>query len=272
MGLSQEAFAKQLGVSRNYVSMIEGGREPSAAILRLLDIIEEQRNAGNSGPRSQLRLAREARGLSVAELAKLVGYSVATYQEIENGRSQMGEKMVAKVAKVLGLSKEELMDGGDHPPERGVERGTFGTVPELRMGPGMEKSRVKFVPLLSMAQCGTMHAYDDSAYAHDGFIAFNCNDPKAFALTLAGDSMQPRYDPGDVAVVYPSFPPRNGDLVIARLLDDEGGDVMFKVYQPNGERVSLISYNPVYPPLDLARSSFQWIYPVSSVTKVLRQS
>ncbi len=269
-----------MGISTKYVGMIERDEkpgDPDSSLGRLLAIYEAEGLPGSNKPtmeqggaRAKLRRAREAKGLKISELAKMVGYSVAVYQDIEDGRSQMGEKMAVKVASALGIPLEELTDGSDHPPERGVERGTFGTIPEIRMGPGMEKSRVKFVPLLSMAQCGTMHAYDDSAYAHDGFIAFNCNDPKAFALTLAGDSMQPRYDAGDVAVVYPSFSPRNGDLVIARLIDDEGGDVMFKVYQASKDLVTLASYNPIYEPLKWPRSAFQWIYPVQSVTKVLR--
>lgn len=40
LGLSQEAFAKRLGVSRNYVSMIEQGREPSASLKRLIETLE----------------------------------------------------------------------------------------------------------------------------------------------------------------------------------------------------------------------------------------
>lgn len=286
-GLSREATGKLLGISGKYVGMIERDEKPvdaDSSLARLFAMLEaedpderhqapESTGGGNSHTvtaRAKLKAAREAKGLSIAALAKAVGYTPSVYRDIEEGSSQMGEKMVAKVAKVLGIAPEDLTNGGDHVPERGAIRGTFGTVPQLRMGPGMESSRVKFVPLLSMAQCGTMHSYDDTAYAHDGFIAFDSKDPQAFAVTLAGDSMQPRYDAGDVAVVYPGSTARNGDLVIARLTDKEGGDVMFKVFQAAGEQVKLSSYNPTYQPLEWHRSAFQWVYPVASVTKVFR--
>lgn len=225
--------------------------------------------AGYGGARSKLKAARLAAGLNVQQLAKAVGYSVATYQDIEDGRSQMGEKMAAKVARVLGIPVEDLTNGSDHPPERGGMAGTFGTTPEIVMGPGMENARAKFVPLLSMAQCGAMMAYDDTAYDHSGFVCFNPQDPRAFAVKLAGDSMQPKFDAGDVAVIYPSKPARNGGVVIAKLREEHGGDVMFKLYSSAGGAVTLTSYNPAYPPMTWPREAFAWVYPVAQVTKEL---
>jgi predicted transcriptional regulator len=43
LGLSQEEFAKLLGVSRVYVMMLETGkRKPSSVLKRLLDCLEEK--------------------------------------------------------------------------------------------------------------------------------------------------------------------------------------------------------------------------------------
>lgn len=263
MRLSQEDFAKQLGISRNYVSMIELGREPSEALIKLFDRLEKEHLPQETGARSKLKKLREAKGLTALQLAKQVGYSVSVYQDIEEGRSQMSRKMAERVAKALECDLEELIDGSDHPPANGTHFGTFGETPAIVTPPGM---KAKFVPLLSMAQCGSMMAYDDTAYAHDGFVAFNCDDPKAFAVTLAGDSMSPVFSAGDVAVIHPSKTPRNGGVVIARLNE---GDVMMKLYQSTGERITLSSYNPAFPPMTFNRRDFVWIYSVASVTKVL---
>lgn len=46
MGLSQDKFAQQLGVSRNYVSMLETGRQPSQALLNLIERLEEEQAGG----------------------------------------------------------------------------------------------------------------------------------------------------------------------------------------------------------------------------------
>lgn len=276
LGLSQEAFAKRLGVSRNYVSMIEQGREPSDSLKLLVERLEADQAGGTAreetaatygSPRSLLRFMREKKGFSQAQFARELGYSsLAVYQEIEEGVSSMGEKMARKAAAILGVEAEQLMSGSDHPPSRDGLIGTFGAQPDLQLPPGM---KAKYVPLLSMAQCGTMMAYDDGAYTHDGFLAINPHDGKAFAVTLAGDSMTPRFEPGDVALVYPSKAPRNGDVVIAKLNEDHGGDVMLKLYQAARDDVTLSSYNPAYPPMSFPRSAFAWIYPIGMVSKIL---
>ena len=221
---------------------------------------------GFGGARARLKQAREAKGLSLKDFCKATGYSELIYKGIEDGSSNMSRKMAEKVAKVLDLDVSDLLDGSDHPPANGLHHGTVGETPELKMPPGQ---KARFVPLLSMAQCGRMMAYDDSAYDHSGFIALNPKDGKAFALTLAGDSMIPDIRPGDTALVYPSFPPKNGGVVIARLNDDHGGDVMLKLYQQSGNNVTLSSYNPAFPPMSFQRSDFLWIYPVAAVTRIL---
>lgn len=218
-----------------------------------------------TGARAKLKDARLAKGMTPSQLARAIGYSqTSTYLDIEEGRSQMGEKMAHKAAKILGIDVSDLMDGSDHPIERGSAQGTFGALPDIQLPPGM---KAKYVPLIAMAQCGTSMAWDDGGYTGEGFLAFNPQDPKAFAVTLSGDSMIPRIEPGDVALIYPSKPPKNGCVVIARLNEDNGGDVMVKLYQANGERVTLSSYNPAYPPMQYSRADFAWIYPVAKITK-----
>lgn len=285
-GLSQPQMGDLLGVTGKYVSMLERGvKEVSekSSLVRLLKVMEEkdveQIHAPSTydepatyGARFSLKQAREAKGLSVKELAGKVGYSVSTYQDIEEGHAQMGEKMAHKVASALGLDVSILMNGADEPPSRSIPFGTFGAVPDIGRGPGMEKANIRYIPLLSWAQCGKMGtAFDDTAYTKEGFIAFDAEDRKAFAVNLYGDSMSPIYGPGDVAIVYPSEQPTSGDLVIARLTEEEGGDVMFKIYQGSADRVVLTSYNPAYAPMQFTRKQFMWIYPVDAVNKKVRR-
>lgn len=291
MQLSQAEFAKRLHIGRTYLSDIENGREPSPALKELFYRIEREHNSpessfivkeetaiespfrdevsGDNTPRANLRRGRVAKGYTVAEFARALGYSsVSTYQNIEDGGSRMGEKMAQKAAKLLDLDVAYLLDGCEEPPCRDVPFGTFGAVPEIKMGPGMEGQRAKYVPLLSMAQCGNLQAYTDDGYTGEGFLAYSPDDPHAFAVRLAGESMQPRIEPGDVAVISPSKQPRNNGVVLAKLTDDYGGDVMVKIYQATPQSVTLSSYNPAFPPLTYPREAFAWIYPVNSVTKV----
>jgi transcriptional regulator with XRE-family HTH domain len=45
-GISQEELAQRLGMSRNYVSMIEGGREPSDQVVRHFALLEAAAGIG----------------------------------------------------------------------------------------------------------------------------------------------------------------------------------------------------------------------------------
>lgn len=293
-------MGQKLAASRNLVSMMENedpaqNRPPSRAVRLLFDQLWDKtfgpddsqesptesafynipteselpatvREDAITGGRGRLKALRIAAGFTdLGKFARSVGYSPLIYDQIEDGPSNMSRKMAVKVAEKLGCSVEELLDGSEHVTSNGTHHGTVGETPEIGLPHG---SKARYVPLLSMAQCGTMMAYDDSAYDHSGFIAIDPKDGKAFALTLAGDSMSPHIAPGDVAIVYPSKQPRNGCIVIAKLDDDHGGDVMLKLYQQSGDRVILSSYNPAYPPMDWLKRDFRWIYPVASITRV----
>ncbi|MCF7785581.1 MAG: LexA family transcriptional regulator [Prosthecobacter sp.] len=276
--LNQEEMGKLLGVTGKYVSMLERGykeADDDSTLSKLLSfheqketMVREDASGYVTGARAKLKTAREAKGVTQAQLAKAIGYSdLGTYQNIEDGHSQMGEKMAIKAAKILGIDVSELMDGSDHLVDRSPSGGTFGAVPDIRLPPGMT---AKFVPLLSLAECGPAMTWTDEAYAGEGALVFDCKDPKAFAVKLSGDSMQPKYDAGETAIIYPSFQPRNGDVVLARLNDDLGGDVMVKLYQKSGDTITLSSYNHVYQPMTYPRASFALIYPVAQITKNLR--
>ncbi|MES2596396.1 MAG: LexA family transcriptional regulator [Verrucomicrobiota bacterium] len=266
--------------SRNYLSMVEKGRDPSASFKRRIEELEKAHSGKSDSlvveapmvlfgtPKQKLKAGRMHKGYSAAQFAKAVGYtSTATYLDIEDGSSRMGEKMARKAANLLGIDVSELMDGADEPLSRSVPYGTFGAVPDIVMGPGMEGKKAKYVPLLAMAECGKDVCWEDGGYTGEGYLAIDVKDPKAFAVILSGDSMIPNYCAGDVALVYPSFPARNGMVVIARLDEEHGQDVMCKLFQASGQRVTLSSHNPAFPPMDFEKSNFQFIYPVAQVTK-----
>jgi phage repressor protein C with HTH and peptisase S24 domain len=179
--------------------------------------------------------------------------------------------MIRAVAKALDVDPDVLLSGSDEMVVREGTTGTFGATPDIAAGPGV--GRPKFVPFISMAQAGTMsgNIFTDEAYAYEGTVAFDPEDRKAFGVKIVGDSMLPDYRPGDIVIAYPSFPPQNNKVVICRLNDEMGGEVLFKIYQArdNGRRVVLSSYNPAFPPVDVEREHFAWIYPVKGLSRRL---
>ncbi|MGC3991675.1 MAG: S24 family peptidase [Chthoniobacteraceae bacterium] len=272
LGDSQTDFAQRLGISRNYVSMLEQGREPSASLRKLIERLEAEslaRESYEDSPRARLKAAREHAGLSIRELAKRMGYEVGVLQAVEEGGARISRRMAQKLCEVLPeLELESLLDGSESPrvmDQSGVT-GTVGDTPPILFPPGV---KARYVPLLSWAQAGTLdNGALDEGYSYEGVLAVDCTDRRAFGVTIRGDSMSPRISEGDKAVVYPGRPPRNGDTVIARTVR---GDVMCKLFQSKngGEIIILSSYNPAYPPIEITHEEIAWIYPVAQVVQNL---
>ncbi len=109
-------------------------------------------------------------------------------------------------------------------------------------------------------------AYTDLDASWHEFTATTCRDENCFAVTIAGDSMEPKYSAGDIAILMPNVEPRNGCLVVCKL-KNEG--VFFKLFHQSsdGKIFRLSSYNSVYPVMECRKDDFVWIYPVYQVTK-----
>lgn len=272
--LTQAELAERLGVSRNYVSMMEGGRPPSRSLVLLIEDLEDEATKGGksvSDARTTMRKAREAKGWTIRDLSKATGYAVGVLQAIEEANGRASEKMIHAISTALGVPVEDLMQGSDAPKiiDETGRTGTMGAIPNLQVPPG---TTARIIPHLSFAQAGKLEAcWEDGGYEYEGRVALNVKDPKAFTVEIRGDSMEDKISPGDTIMVYPSKEPRNGSVVLARLTDDAGGDVFCKLYtaKNQGKEVLLTSFNPAYPPMEYRREDFRFIYPVVEVRKPL---
>ncbi len=266
LGMTQTDLAKRMNFSRNYISIIEGGRNPSAKFGRALELLEqapvpksEHSSTGRDGsrggtPRGMIKARRQELGLTLDQLAELTGYQKSTLRNVEESHARASEGLLRRLAFHLDLPLDELMGGSDYP--RLTETGrTMGDEANILTPPGV-KARV--IPKLSWAQAGTTEAWED-VYEHEGFIGFNLRDAKAIAVEIRGDSMSPQFPQGTIAIVYPTWEAKTGDLVIARLND---GTVMFKRLHVDGDRYTFISLNPIYPPLTVEKSKIEKILPV----------
>ena len=118
------------------------------------------------------------------------------------------------------------------------------------------------VPVISWAHAGTATSYEELPAHWQEHIPTLCKGPRAFGLTVEGDSMEPKCEPNDVVVVDPDAELRNGCLVVAKLKDD--GVVLRRFTRLEAGRVKLIPYNPLYPAVEYSIKEFHWIYLVHS--------
>ena len=117
------------------------------------------------------------------------------------------------------------------------------------------------IPVIGHAQAGGNGYFDDAGYpvgAGWDEVAFpGLGDPNAYALEIAGDSMEPVYRDGDIVVVSPAASLRRGDRVVARTRE---GEVLAKwLGRLTARRVELRSFNPEHEDRSMARSDLDWI-------------
>jgi phage repressor protein C with HTH and peptisase S24 domain len=203
---------------------------------------------------------RTTLGLSQQAFADRIGFSRNYISRVELGKNRPGKRFTSAVA-ILEKEAAALNSGriADARPAPYGARGLESNVNPQRL-------ELRKIPVYSFVQAGVATDFEALPESWESEEAYLGNDPRAFGLRIVGDSMEPKYSPGDVVVVSPQYPATNGDRVVANIKNQ---GVLFKVmhHSGTGEVIKLTSYNSVYPPLEIPREQFHWIYPVKHVIK-----
>jgi SOS-response transcriptional repressor LexA len=201
----------------------------------------------------RLRTGRQRLGLTQSGLAKLTGFSLSAIGNWESCQNAPSPKKLGHLAKKLGVTIDYLLGHDDTPPAPPSNAAA-------------QKTDVRQVPIVAWAHAGELVAYTDLDASWHEYTATTCRDENCFAVIIEGDSMEPKYSAGDIAILMPNVEPRNGCLVVCKL-KNEG--VFFKLFHQasDGKIFRLSSYNSVYPVMECKKDDFVWIYPVAQVTK-----
>ncbi|MEM6313208.1 MAG: S24 family peptidase, partial [Planctomycetota bacterium] len=157
------------------------------------------------------------------------------------------------LAKLLKSNDTDLdaayLDGLLH--EAADETGNVGEPVQLRAG----------VPIINKVAAGYPRDFTDLDYpprVADDYIAVpGLEDPDAFATRVHGDSMQPKYNNGDIVVFSPALPPRDGDDCFIRFAD---GTTTFKRMFAEGDTVRLQPRNEKYKATTVPMSEVAGMY------------
>ena len=117
------------------------------------------------------------------------------------------------------------------------------------------------IPVIGYAQAGSDGYFDDAGYptgaGWDEVLFPQVGDPRAYALEISGDSMEPVYRDGDVIVVSPGANIRRGDRVVVRTRD---GEVMAKeLSRQSALKIELKSINPGHADRSLDTADVTWM-------------
>jgi phage repressor protein C with HTH and peptisase S24 domain len=188
-------------------------------------------------------------GLSASGLAKRSGLDATTFnpskRRMPDGRARWpSTESLAKVLDATGASLElftSLVTGS-------------ATVVSARPQ--------RRIPLLGLAQAGGDGFFDDAGFpvggSWDEVSLPEIADPNAYALEIAGDSMEPVFRDGDMVVMSPAAPIRRGDRVVLRTI---GGEVMAKqLARRSAKRIELKSLNPDHRDRSFDLIEVAWVH------------
>ncbi|MDI4658883.1 S24 family peptidase [Xanthobacter autotrophicus] len=202
----------------------------------------------------------EQHGLSTSGLARRSGLDPTTFNRSKrittDGRLRWpSTESIAKALSATGTSAELFFAMLVPADERHGGAHGFAEESQPLTGP------IHAIPQIGFAQAGSGGFFDDAGFpVGTGWdeIAFpEVEDQHAYALEIAGDSMQPVYRDGDIVVVSPGTPVRRGDRVVVKTRE---GEVLAKeLVRRTTRHVELRSLNPAHEDRQIPLDQLEWM-------------
>jgi SOS-response transcriptional repressor LexA len=277
--LPVEELAERVHLKEDTVRKYAGGYQPaSSRVMAALRQIEREiagpaeteshyvADGAPGDPRAALRAAREKRGLSLKDLARLTKVSAAHLGDLEGGSAPMSAKVFNRLLKELpDLDRDQFFGRADLPPviDKSGRASTMGASNPMLLPRG---ETARQLPRLSYVEAGTLIEWTDDLFNHEGVWVKDFPPHKrGFVLPVRGDSMEPRFFAGDEVAVEWGKEPLNGDVVVALTTR---GEPLLKRYSAHdrGKRIVLTSENFAnHPPLEFRAEELRWVWPVHSL-------
>lgn len=186
--------------------------------------------------RSALQDALDRSGLTRKDFAKQIGITAPYLSDILNGK-KTGEKRILDIAKRANIPLDQIF--ADTGIGLGAYSRQFGPIPVI-----------SWVKAGEFAEAADMWPVGISGEGEPVFSKVKVGD-RAFALRVEGDSMWPRFHPGDIIIVDPEIHCENGQPCVVFL----NGEVSFKYLKMDEDEIKLVPGNDKYPTVVINKSS-----------------
>lgn len=199
-----------------------------------------------------LKECRKKKGMSQAELASKLGVTQQAVGKWESGKSSPDPSTVARIAELLSTTADYLL--GLYRPVAAA------ATPEERFFGGYAES---LIPVIGTVKAG----YGALAFEEDyGQEYARVRDPaNYFYLVVRGDSMEPRIQDGDLALVHRQDTLENGDLGV--LIYGDEGEGTLKRYLQRGNSVVLQPFNHNYNEMVIRGEDLNHLYIAGKVVE-----
>ncbi len=186
----------------------------------------------------KIKILRKSKGMSLEQLAELIGTSRQTVHRYENGIiTNIPHDKIEALARALGTTPASLM-GWDN--EKGIS--SINNITDLK---GAKAVKTKKLPILGNVACGEPIFASEE---HDYYATVGAEMGADFCLKARGDSMiNARIFDGDILFVRKQESVDDGEIAVV-LIDDEA--TVKRVYFDRESGIlTLMPENPTYKPM-----------------------
>lgn len=197
---------------------------------------------------ARLKQAREFNNITLEEAGKKVDVHKSTVLRWENGETEKIKlPIIETLAKYYNVNPVWLM-GYDVPME---------SIPIKKI------DKIK-IPVLGKVKAGYDYLAQENIIGYESID--NASDPENYyALQITGDSMEPLFSDGDIAIVHKQDDFDSGNTCIVLVNGDEA--TVKKVVRMD-DGIDLIAMNPYYPVRHFTKNEIEKI-PVKIIGKVV---
>ena len=174
---------------------------------------------------NKLQELRERKGVSMTEIARLLGMKYTTYVGYEKGQREPNSDVLVKIADFYGTTVDYLL---------GVNN-------ERTSG----KSTGVMIPVLGYVRAGVPIEAVEEILDYEEISLEMSRQGDYFGLQIKGDSMEPKFSDGDVVIVRKQTQVENGQIAVVLV---NGNDATVKKFYRTDNGIKLVSTNPTYDP------------------------
>lgn len=205
-----------------------------------------------------LKSIRDERNISLREVDKKTGISYTHLNMIENGKRNVTPALLRNLANLYNIDYLDLYEKAGYIDLIKDEKKSKILTPLLDL-------QQTEIPVLGLVKAGYNYLANENVIGHV-FLDFKPSDPENYyALQVTGDSMEPLFSDGDIAIVHKQDTFDNGNTCIVLVNGDEA--TVKKVVRMD-DGIDLIAMNPYYPIRHFTKNEMNEI-PVKIIGKVV---
>ncbi|MGB3739866.1 MAG: S24 family peptidase [Pontixanthobacter sp.] len=199
-------------------------------------------------PRTRLLALAQETNISLAKLAELIGRNPTYLQQFirKGSPRKLEEKDRRILAQFFGVPETELGAAEDYSYDRSGDPSGWFDVPRLPIAASAGPGRTN----------GEEVAFDSFRFSRRWLREQGLDGAHLSAITVEGDSMEPLLNAGDEVLVDRSPQAFRDGIYVVRLEDTL---LVKRVASQGGGRLTLLSKNADYPPVEVAMAEVEII-------------